>query len=65
MVGGLKGAKGLYRWREARRAAALQLGDTEPGVQQAALACLKVHGSQVKVQGERTEMRRELRGCSL
>ena len=42
VLGGLKGAKGLFRWREARRAAALQLGDIEPGVQQAALRCLKV-----------------------
>lgn len=42
MVGGLKGGKGLARWREVRRAVALQLGDLEPSVQQAALRCLKV-----------------------
>jgi len=42
VVGGLKGAKGLARWQEVRRAVALQLGDIEPGVQQAALKCMKV-----------------------
>ncbi len=42
VVGGLKGAKGLARWQELRRAVALQLGDIEPGVQQAALKCMKV-----------------------
>ena len=42
MLGGLKGAKGLFRWRAVRWAAALQLGDTEPAVQRAALHCLKV-----------------------
>ena len=42
VVGGLKGGKGLARWREVRRAVALQLGDLEPSVQQAALRCLKV-----------------------
>ena len=42
MVGGLRGGKGLARWREVRRAMALQLGDLEPAVQQAALRCLKV-----------------------
>lgn len=42
MVGGLKGGKGLAQWRKVRRAVALQLGDTEPAVQQAALRCLKV-----------------------
>lgn len=43
MVGGLKGGKGLARWKEIRRAVALQLGDLEPSVQQAALRCLKVN----------------------
>lgn len=42
MVGGLKGGKGLARWQEVRRAVALQLGDLEPSLQQAALRCLKV-----------------------
>lgn len=41
-MGGLKGAKGLARWQEVRRVVALQLGDIEPGVQQAALKCMKV-----------------------
>lgn len=41
-LGGLKGAKGLFRWREVQRAVALQLMDQDPGVQQAALKSLKV-----------------------
>lgn len=48
MVGGLKGGKGLARWREVRRAVALQLGDLETSVQQAALRCLKVRVLQAK-----------------
>ena len=42
LLGGLKGAKGLHRWREVQRAVALQLTDVEPAVQQAALKSLKV-----------------------
>ena len=42
LLGGLKGAKGLHRWREVQRAVALQLTDVEPAVQQAALRSLKV-----------------------
>ncbi len=45
MVGGLKGAKGLFQWRAVRRAAALQLGDIEPAVQRAALQCLTVRSA--------------------
>ena len=40
-LGGLKGAKGLFRWREVQRAVALQLMDQDPGVQQAAIKSLK------------------------
>ncbi len=42
LLGALKGAKGLHRWREVQRAVASQLTDIEPGVQQAALKSLKV-----------------------
>ena len=45
-LGGLKGAKGLFRWREVQRAVALQLMDLDPGVQQAALRSLKVRSDQ-------------------
>ena len=49
MLGGLKGAKGLHRWREVRRAVALQLMDVEPAVQQAALRSLKVQNQHNRV----------------
>ena len=42
LLGALRGAKGLHRWREVQRGVALQLSDVEPGVQQAALKSLKV-----------------------
>ena len=42
LLGGLKGAKGLHRWREVQRAVALQLSDMDSGVQQAAIKSMKV-----------------------
>ncbi|KAK9818396.1 hypothetical protein WJX72_012002 [[Myrmecia] bisecta] len=39
---GIKGSRGMHRADDVQRAVALQLMDMEPGVQQAALQCLKV-----------------------
>jgi hypothetical protein len=42
MLGGLRGARGMYRWEAVQRAVAVQLMDVDPAVQQGALKCLKV-----------------------
>ncbi|EFN57812.1 hypothetical protein CHLNCDRAFT_51116 [Chlorella variabilis] len=42
MLGGLKGARGMFRWETVQRAVAVQLMDVDPTIQQGALKCLKV-----------------------
>ncbi|PSC76593.1 small subunit processome component 20-like protein [Micractinium conductrix] len=42
LLGGLKGARGMYQWEAVQRAVAVQLMDVDPAVQQGALKCLKV-----------------------
>ena len=42
-VGGIKGAKGMFRSEELKQCVVKQLQDTDSGVQQAALRSLQVH----------------------
>ncbi|KAL4860053.1 Small subunit processome component 20 [Chlorella vulgaris] len=42
LLGGLRGARGMYQWEAVQKAAAVQLMDIDPTIQQGALKCLKV-----------------------
>ncbi|PRW58885.1 small subunit processome component 20-like protein [Chlorella sorokiniana] len=42
LLGGLKGARGMFQWEAVQRAVAVQLMDVDPAIQTGALKCLKV-----------------------
>lgn len=46
MLAGLRGLRGVFGWEAVQREVAGGLSDIDPGVQQAALKCLKASGVQ-------------------
>jgi hypothetical protein len=46
MLAGLRGLRGVFGWEALQREVARGLSDIDPGVQQAALKCLKASGVQ-------------------